>query len=149
MDSIRFFLSALAAIAVGIPLAISTGAIRSTGENLKEDSAWHGRVVTANLISKAFLPPDISSQNSRLRQVRWLAKYNYTVDGQEYTYRCTLGHQAPDQVLLSYPAGRPDKAEIQDPITQKQRRVFLRVLAPVIVWVAVYWALPMVGNGSY
>lgn len=149
MDPIRFFLSALAAIAVGVPLALSTRAIRSTGKNLENDSARSGRVVTANLISKAFLPPDISSQNSRLRQTRWLARYNYTVDGQEYTYRCTLGHQAPDQVLLCYPAGRPDKAEIQDPITQKQNRVLLQVLIPVIVWTSVYWALPMMGIGSY
>lgn len=149
MDPIRFFLSALAAIAVGVPLALSARAIRSTGKNLENDSTRPGRVVTANLISKAFLPPDISSQNSRLRQTRWLAKYNYTVDGQEYTYRCTLGHQAPDQVLLCYPAGRPDKAEIQDPITQKQNRVLLQVLIPVIVWTSVYWALPMMGIGSY
>lgn len=149
MDPIRFFLSALAAIAVGVPLALSARAIRSTGKNLENDSTRPGRVVTANLISKAFLPPDISSQNSRLRQTRWLAKYNYTVEGQEYTYRCTLGHQAPDQVLLCYPAGRPDKAEIQDPITQKQNRVLLQVLIPVIVWTSVYWALPMMGIGSY
>lgn len=149
MDPIRFFLSALAAIAVGVPLALSTRAIRSTGENLEDDSTRPGRVVTANLISKAFLPPDISSQNSRPRQTRWLAKYNYTVDGQEYTYRCTLEYQAPDQVLLCYPAGRPDKAEMRDPITQKQNRVLLQVLIPVVVWTAVYWFLPMVGIGSY
>lgn len=149
MDPIRFFLSALAAIAVGVPLALSARAIRSTGKNLENDSTRPGRVVTANLISKAFLPPDISSQNSRLRQTRWLAKYNYTVEGQEYTYRCTLGHQAPDQVLLCYPAGRPDKAEMRDPINQNWSGIFIRMLVPVIVGTVVYWALPMIGIGSY
>ena len=150
MDPIRFFLSALAAIVVGIPFAIVARAVRPAGENLAEDAVRHGRVVTATLVKSAFLPPDMSSQYSRQRQVRWLCQYRYSIGGKDYTYRCTLGQQGPDQIELCYPAGKPDKAMLSSSMKRKRGGAYvMRVLAPVIVWAIVYWSLPLVGIGSW
>ena len=150
MDPIRFFLSALAAIAVGIPFAIATRAVRPAGENLAEEAIRHGRVVSATLVKSAFLPPDMSSQHSQQRQVRWLCQYRYTVGGKDYTYRCTLTQKGPAQMELCYPAGKPDKAMLPGSMKRKRGGAYvMRALVPIVVWAAVYWALPVVGVGSW
>lgn len=150
MDPIRFFLSALAAIVVGVPFAIATRAVRPAGEELAEDAIRHGRVVSATLVKSAFLPPDMSSQYSQQRQVRWLCQYRYSIAGKDYTYRCTLGQKAPDQIELCYPVGKPDKAMLSSSMKRKRGGAYVvRVLVPVVIWAIVYWTLPLVGIGSW
>lgn len=93
----------------------------------------HGRVVSATLVKSAFLPPDMSSQYSQQRQVRWLCQYRYSIAGKDYTYRCTLGQQGPDQIELCYPAGKPDKAMLSNSMKRKRDGAYvMRALAPVI-----------------
>ena len=148
MDPIRFFLSALVAIAVGVPFTIATRAVRPSGEKLAEDAMRHGRVVSATLVKSAFLAPDISSKYRQQRQVRWLCQYRYSIGGKDYTYQCTLGQQGPVQVDLCYPAGKPGNAMLPSAMNRKRGGAYImRALIPVVVWAVVYWMLPLVGIG--
>lgn len=150
MDPIRFFLSALVAIAVGVPFTIATRAVRPSGEKLAEDAMRHGRVVSATLVKSAFLAPDMSSKYRQQRQVRWLCQYHYSIGGKDYIYRCILGQQGPAHVKLCYPAGKPSKAIPPSAMQRKRGGAYvMRALAPVIVWAVVYWTLPLVGIGSW
>lgn len=150
MDLLRMAIAAVATVVIGIPFILATRHIRPVGEKLWQDAARAGRVTTGTLVDKVFLPPDMSSKYTAMRQVRWKARYDYTVDGVQYAYFCTLEPPVPERVDLYYPEGRPDRAALQSALVRKRGPSYtLWALVPVAVWVIVYWLLPLVGiSGS-
>lgn len=146
MDLFRMAIAAVVAIVVGIPFILATRHMRPAGEKEWKDAARAGRVTTGTLTDKVFLPPDMSSQYSKMREVRWKVRYDYAVDGVQYAYFCTMKAPVPEQVDLYYPEDRPDRAALQSAMTRKRGRAYtLWALVPVAIWVAVYWMLPIFG----
>lgn len=146
MDLLRMAIAAVAAVVIGIPFILATRHMRPAGEKIWKDAARAGRVTTGTLVKKVFLPPDMSSPDSRMREVQWKARYDYTVDGVQYAYYCTLYPPVPERVDLYYPEGRPDRAALQSALVRKRGPAYtLWALVPVIIWVLVYWMLPVVG----
>ena len=86
MDLLRMAIAAVVAIVVGIPFVLATRHMRPAGEKEWQDAARAGRVTTGTLADKVFLPPDMSSQYSKMREVRGKARYDYPVDGVQYAY---------------------------------------------------------------
>ena len=146
MDLLRMAIAAVVAIVVGIPFVLATRHMRPAGEKEWQDAARAGRVTTGTLTDKVFLPPDMSSQYSKMREVRWKARYDYTVDGVQYAYFCTLKAPVPEQVDLYYPEGRPDRAALRSTMVRKRGPAYtLWALVPVAIWMVVYWMLPIFG----
>ena len=149
MDLIRMAVAAAAALVVGIPFLLATRQIRPAGEEMVRRAKRAGRVTEGALTDKVFLPPDMSAPESRLREVRWRARYEYEVDGVAYSYHCTILPPVPDRVTLYYPEGRPDQAQIESAAQRQRGAAYtLRALVPVGVWVVVYWLLPLAGIGG-
>ena len=122
MDLLRMAIAAVVAIVVGIPFVLATRHMRPAGKRNGKDAARAGRVTTGTLTDKVFLPPDMSSQYSKMREVRWKARYDYTVDGVQYAYFCVLKAPVPEQVDLYYSEGRPDRAALRSAMVRSEAR---------------------------
>lgn len=146
MDLFRMAIAAVVAIVVGVPLILATRHMRPAGEKEWQEAARAGRVTTGTLTDKVFLPPDMASSDSKMRAVRWRVRYDYTVNGVQYAYFCTLKAPVPEQVDLYYPEGQPDRAALQSAMMRRRGLAYtLWALAPVAIWIVVYWALPIFG----
>lgn len=146
MDLLRMAIAAVVAIVVGIPFVLATRHMRPAGEKEWQDAAQAGRVTTGTLTDKVFLPPDMSSQYSKMREVRWKARYDYTVDGVQYAYFCVLKAPVPEQVDLYYSEGRPDRAALRSAMVRKRGPAYtFWFFVPVAIWMVVYWMLPIFG----
>jgi hypothetical protein len=146
MDLFRMAIAAVVAIVVGIPFILATRHMRHAGEKEWQDAARAGRVTTGKLKDKVFLPPDMSSPHSKMRKIRWKAKYEYDVDGGQYAYFCIVKAPVPERVDLYYPEGRPDRAALRSAMVRKRGPAYtLWALFPVAIWIVVYWVLPTIG----
>ena len=146
MDLLRMAIAAVVAIVVGIPFILATRHMRPAGEKEWQDAARAGRVTMGTLAGKTFLPPDMTSSHSAMRQARWKVRYDYTVDGVQYAYFCTLKAPVPERVDLYYPEGRPDRAALRSAMVRKRGPAYtFWFFVPVAIWMVVYWMLPIVG----
>ena len=146
MDLLRMAIAAVVAIVVGIPFILATRHMRPAGEKEWQDAARAGRVTMGTLAGKTFLPPDMTSSHSAMRQARWKVRYDYTVDGVQYAYFCTLKAPVPERVDLYYPEGRPDRATLRSAMVRKRGPAYtFWFFVPVAIWMVVYWMLPIFG----
>ena len=81
-----------------------------------------------------------------MREVRWKARNDYTVDGVQYAYFCVLKAPVPEQVDLYYSEGRPDRAALRSAMVRKRGPAYtFWFFVPVAIWMVVYWMLPIFG----
>ena len=119
MASEEVFMSlpvAAAAIAAAV-LMVLFGIMfqRKYGSLLKSDQVIeaaesNGCIVQARLVQSHYMHADMTERWIRRRQHHWIARYEYTVGGKNFSYRRVFDTQPPDTLTLYYAPGRPGHA---------------------------------------
>lgn len=142
MDLVYFLISAVVALALGIPFLLLTRRTRPAGEQVVAEARRAGRVVRGVLEKSTFLRADMSDDSRDNRRDQWIAVYGYVVNGVHYTYRETVFNDPVPELTLYYPAGRPGAAISQGAAAARFGGGYLlRALVPLVIWAAVYWIL--------
>lgn len=145
MDMMKLILSALAALAVGIPfhlLMARLGLNKSRGQRILEAAKKAGRKTTGKLVKaklSAYMPDEKEYQ---LRRRLWHVTYEYEVNQRTYKYRGQIDGriEPPQEMDFYYPTGHPEKAMPEEEIRYDTRDISI-VLFPAVLWVLFYWVI--------
>ena len=137
------FIALALSMVISFPLVImlsKRGFGKSKGERIVESAKRNGRVACGRLISQRHARRFELHKKYAGHAGYWIVDYEYMVGRRTYHYitRLADGGDVPQELMLYYPAGKPEKA-ISEYMEIYDARDVGFVWLPAIIWVVIYF----------